>query len=476
MSNYTFIKNPELLEEDYRVNDLLDFSTNINELTEQLIGIKKNSMVGLVGPYGCGKSTILYQLYREYSDKKNGYGNPKINATNLEEVNDAKWFTFDAWQYPERKDLWDGFVIEFAGILDKKYSQKIKKEIDGDKNSKTKTTTKAVAAAGSIFGLGNITGTMKEVLLDILSSPPLKRVFEFQELLARIIHKIDKKIYIIVEDIDRSGDKGIFFLETLSHFIKNIGGEHEIIVIVPMGDEVFKEQGNRNARNSYLKILDYQVDFNPQDINFVKFIDSVIKFNSDYGNNASEVISKFLSHIIRTNEGVTIRDIKHLIRRADQNYNLLKDSDDESIDIMLVLLFTATRYFYVKNDDKEKYYLESIQVSSKEQSHTQRIIAIPTSYWVYKEIIDYLIQMSSKFLDSKDYVKPEGSSPILLLSEDKSDGSMKNKIIIYGTKVEGIELSINLSEKYLRLIPDELIKRAGKNKYFLKEHPMLSSF
>ncbi len=481
MSNYTFIKDPDILEEDYRVNDLLDFSTNINGLTEQLIRIKSNSMVGLVGPYGCGKSTLLYQLYREYPDKKNNCGNKKVNATNLEEVRNAKWFTFDAWQYPERKDLWDGFIIELARSMSDKCLKEIKKEIDGNQNSKAKTTAKVVAAAVNIPILSNITGAMKEVLLGILSSPPLKRVFEFQELLKKMINKIDKDIYIVIEDIDRSGDKGIFFLETLSHFIKSINSEHnetdskhKIIVIVPMGDEIFKEQGNRDAKSSYLKILDYQVKFNPQDIDCAKFIKSVIDISKDYRRNSSEYISKFLSQVILASEGGTIRDIKHLIRRADQNYNLLKDSDDESIDIFFVLLFTATEYFHVKNGKEEIYYLESIPDSEHyagEIKHRQ-LIMMPIDHWLYKSLLAYFEVIPLKAIADKYYEHGnEEFSPILLNfndtphEPDATHGDHVYGIVRDKSNKNILIVNIILNKKHFELIPHELIQVVDKNKY-----------
>ncbi len=43
-----------------------------------------------------------------------------------------------------------------------------------------------------------------------------------QDLLRDLIKKQNKDIYIIVEDIDRSGDAGVYFLETLQQFISSL--------------------------------------------------------------------------------------------------------------------------------------------------------------------------------------------------------------------------------------------------------------
>lgn len=68
-----------------------------------------------------------------------------------------------------------------------------------------------------------------------LHTSPAKRTFEIQKILLEQFSNIpEKKLFIIIEDIDRSGDSGIYFLETLSHFLKNEKIDKKIICIIPI--------------------------------------------------------------------------------------------------------------------------------------------------------------------------------------------------------------------------------------------------
>ncbi len=483
MTDYTFIKDPSLLEEDHRVEDLLDFSANINSLTEQLIRIKKNSMVGLIGPYGCGKSTLLYQIYKD-----EGGANENVNAENIAQIRNAKWLTFDAWKYPERKDLWDGFVIDVAMQMSNKQLKKIKLEIEGEKNAKAKKGVKivsqlfqALATIKEIPVLSNVTGGMQEILVGALSSPPIKRVYEFQELLGRMIDNIDQDVYIVVEDVDRSGDQGIFFLETLRHFIKNIESKHKIIVIVPMGEEVFQKQDNNMARDSYLKVLDYQVKFNPEDIKFDKFIQAIIdveKFKATYYEDPSDItkmLFHFFSHAILANREGTIRDIKHLLRLADNNYSILKKSDNERIEPMLVLFFTASRYFCTKNGQAEKYYFKSIPPNPRSAmvKNMQQIPHVHRKHWLYSLILVYIKRMEIQVLGDHINNSEENTQYYFLVFEENSSfasaslcnrGSISHKLFILRSEV----IVIYLNNKYRELILEESIPEIRENEYIEK--------
>ena len=242
-----FIKNPKILEEDYRVDDLLDFSSIISDFENTLAKLNNNSVIGLIGKFGSGKSTMLYQLYKNKLDEST-----------------QKWVHFDAWKYPERKDLWEGFVLDFANQIDRSLFSKIKNKIDGTSKSALKTLVGVVAQGANFFLPG---ANIIERFSYFLSDSPVKRVFEIQELLNDLIKETDKEIYIIVEDIDRSSDRGLFFLETLRNFIKENSFKKKVIVIVPIGNKYFDEE-----KDSYLKTLDYQFDFNPVGIGFNKFI------------------------------------------------------------------------------------------------------------------------------------------------------------------------------------------------------------
>ena len=46
-----------------------------------------------------------------------------------------------------------------------------------------------------------------------------------------------QKVFIVIEDIDQSGDAGTFFLETMKQFLRELETKKQVIVIVPMSED-----------------------------------------------------------------------------------------------------------------------------------------------------------------------------------------------------------------------------------------------
>ena len=82
-------------------------------------------------------------------------------------------------------------------------------------------------------------------------------------------------MYLVIEDIDRSGDRGIFFIETLNYFLKKIVQEQQeaqtnivkLKVIVPISNDNYEKD-----KQSYLKSLDFLYAFNPNKYDFSAFV------------------------------------------------------------------------------------------------------------------------------------------------------------------------------------------------------------
>lgn len=107
------IRDPKLIREDYKVIDsLIEFE--LNQLESEVFQIEDTAVTALIGSYGSGKSTALYNLQNKDKDK------------------DHIWFQFDAWRYPERKGLWDGLIIELAKQIGT--SKKTLRKVDGNKS------------------------------------------------------------------------------------------------------------------------------------------------------------------------------------------------------------------------------------------------------------------------------------------------------------------------------------------------------
>jgi len=333
-----FIKNYDLIQEDCKVDDLLDFSDSINAFSNRLDSIKTPSIIGLVGKFGSGKSTMLYQIQKQNEEKE-------------------KWIIFDAWKYPDRKDLWEGFVLDFADQLGER--KKTQSAIDGkDKKTKIIDCIKPIAS--------KLTLGVAEPFAELLKTSPAKRVFEIQEILKRIIENHEGPIRIVVEDVDRSGDAGIYFLETMKQFLRDTNVNQNIIVIVPIGDEKYKGKSD-----SYHKCLDYIDQFQPSIKGLSKFVEEIVddnlfvgQFSYTDGRTAwtgearKGQLSSFFEEILRR-QLCTIRELKQILRHADLIFKQ-QTLEGYEPDFRVTICFEIAKHHYV-NEDSNLTWFENIR-------------------------------------------------------------------------------------------------------------------
>lgn len=349
----SFLKDRLVMEEGHRVDDLLDFSSESSRLESYINDISQSSIIGYIGKFGSGKSTCIYQLIKKNSTDKT-----------------TKWFEFDAWKYPERRDLWEGFVLDIADQLGTR--SKVQKAVDGKqtKSAVVDITTDIAGAGMELFGeiaeratgvIGKIAGKIQiaDKLVDFFKRSPIKRVFEIQDLLNKMFTALEADtICIVIEDIDRSGDAGQYFLETMRQFIKNNTSGKKIIILVPIGLEVY--DGNAEHYASYQKTLDYTIFFEPRGIVYSKYIDHIFDPNSfptifQTSPHLSDT-PKWKEHLndwfrIATDNNLTIREIKSIIRSADIVYSQLKElgfSPDPRVVLAIQILTSIKSEGYVR--------------------------------------------------------------------------------------------------------------------------------
>ncbi len=334
-----FIKNPRLLEETVEIpKDLLGFNKVKKEFKKFLKKIDRSAIVGLIGPFGMGKSTMLYQMAE--NDKKRN--------------ENIKWITFNAWKYPNKKDLWEGFIFDFIQSTNSKKWEKIRQKIDGEEVVDKQTLLSIGALFIDKHFLPGSRGLFEKFGV-LFRSSPIKRTHEFQELLRNYINskngefKDVETIYIVVEDIDRSQDGGIFFLETLNYFLKNYNFNKQIIVIAPLNKEYLKDKMELTEKY-YLKALDYTFRFKTSSIDFSKFIKKIIDLKQVEGqeNLAIDHLQYLLNFAGSENHGnMSIRKIKLLIREANKLYqSKLTNEEKKLVDIRIWLAFYFAKYIY----------------------------------------------------------------------------------------------------------------------------------
>lgn len=319
----TFIKDHKFLEEVVSDEDHLDFSGQIKTFSEKINALKKSGLIGLVADFGKGKSTLIHQVHLS------------------RESEDEKWIDFEAWNMPDRKDLWEGFVLEMAKQIDKKTFDEARKSIDGTKGADKKTLINTI---GDIPGLAVIKN-----LNHFLDTSPARRVFEIQEILIDLIDNKCKEslIVVVAEDIDRSGPNGIYFIETVKSFLKNTPLNKKIVVITPISEKSFFDN-----QESYLKCLDI-VDFlDLSQVKLDKFFNAIL--NDTIPTNQKSLVTQYFEYLLKNFPDTTLRKVKLILRKAEISYLLQKEAGLEP-DWRMSVLFESLKFF---RDEKGVSYFD----------------------------------------------------------------------------------------------------------------------
>lgn len=316
------LQKPEVLNETYKTEDLLDFSDYIKDLRAIVDSSNQMSLIGIVGPYGSGKSVMLESFRRKLRSRH-------------------KWVHIDAWKYPDRSDLWEGFVLDFARQIKPKQFKKVLGKLDGTSNDSWRTLIKTIGTAASFMVPGSDKAIDK--LTYFARSSPAKRIFQIQDIFKNLLKDINDPIFVVVEDVDRSGDAGIYFIETLNQFLKDLNVNNVIKVLIPIAETSFSGE----KQQAYIKALDYIEFFDVETRSLDRFVDEVfardITKDPIKRNHILETLQRLLN-----NNGLTYRQLKLVIRNADLKHKAIQDKGLQS-DARIVLGIEASRFITTTN-------------------------------------------------------------------------------------------------------------------------------
>lgn len=337
-----FIKNEKLLQENSNVDDLLNRDSDIIKFSNRIDELHWSTIRWIVWQFWIWKSTLI--------------NNVRLHRNN--EDHNERWFEFDARKYPDRKDLREWFFLDFAKQVDEKTFEKARKLIDGKQNDDKKTLLNLVWKVIPWWD------AISE-LSYFFNTSPAKRVFEIQELFNKLIKKVkEDKIIIVIEDIDRSWDAGIFFLETLKQFITKNEFWKEILIIMPLWtDEYYSHL------DSYLKPIDYFDFFNPWIPNLERFIKEIFIEEIISDKRSFQPLQEFLEwlFIYYPNE-INFRKLKLIIRKSNQNHVMMfwKYDDLFELDRRLNIVFEVMKFIWF--DDSKKSLFEQMRINKKEST------------------------------------------------------------------------------------------------------------
>lgn len=327
------INNLFNLREDIRSNDYMQWDTYTANYKTKLESISFSWVIWLVWPFGCGKTTFVNQLKEDWE----------------------WWINFEAWKYPERKDLWENFILETATQIWEKDFNEIEKIIDGKQHNDIRTLFKILNLIPIVKDLG--WEAISKGIDHFFTPAPLTRVYQFQNLLENILLEKIKHhdiIFIVIEDIDRSWDHWVYFLETLSFFLKNLKLPEgkKILAVATIWSKEFLEN-----KDSYLKALDHIHNFPVKKFDFKNILQNFVDMRVGY----NPAIAWFNYIWERFKDQFTIRDIKHILREA----NLILEKRGKWLNtpniwtyFCVLIGFLTAKYIFTEKNGRRISYLD----------------------------------------------------------------------------------------------------------------------
>lgn len=393
------IKHQDELEEDYRLKDLLNREDKILDYSiNKLDHIQKSWIVWLIWPFWCWKTTFINQIV----EKEN-----KIDSW-------TKWLNFDAWKYPDRKDLRENFILDMAEKLDKKWEDLVVKGLKWQSTS----IFEAILKDG-----WNYIDKFIPNIRKYLFNREKRELHIIESLLKEIfiaLHvwenwSVVPTIFIVIEDIDRSWDAWVYFLQTLNYFLKNINIWEwlKVIAIATIWNIEY-----RWNLDSYLKCLDY-IHYFP--ITNFKYKPMLIHFIDEKCRNDS--LEQFVDYLWENYEWFTPRTLKHILRDLSMAFDEFLNNDltpllQKSLTLFWVI---AAKYINISENDKRKTLIDKWrqQWVIEEPAFKSFFLSIVTwesflvqpQRWVYRllesgvyneSVLDYCF---ANFWDDDDLIK-----------------------------------------------------------------------
>ncbi len=178
-----------------------------------------------------------------------------------------------------------------------------------------------------------------------------------------MIEKQGRDTIIVVEDVDRSGEFGLRFLETLRDFLHGLKTDHKCLVIAPIGDSEFDKN-----QPVYHKCIDYFDRFRLRKLKLETFVDRVFKpdlFDDECKDHNNKVqwtgvhrrgqVCSFLEILLNPRAQISMRTIKTILRNANLTFAQQVDDGFEP-DFRATIGFEASKYIMVGTEPKSTLF------------------------------------------------------------------------------------------------------------------------
>lgn len=313
------IKHIEELDESYRSKDLLnreDIATDY--LTKKLDNIPNSWIAWLIWPFWCWKTTFINQVIEQNTENQS-----------------IKRLNFDAWKYPDRKDLRENFILDMAEYLNEKEKDAVIKGL--------KWISSSIFHAAAKDWVEYFTKFIPNIR-EYIFNKEKRELYVIESLLKEIfvaLHmwenwKPYQSIYIVIEDIDRSGDVWVYFLQTLNYFLKNINLWEwlKVVAIATIWSHEFRWE-----IDSYLKCIDYIHNFPVVEYDYKPMIQHFLNEQC-----INDSLIDFINYVWSHFEWFTPRTLKHILRNLSsvtEELNIENIITNRQNILALIWIFTA---------------------------------------------------------------------------------------------------------------------------------------
>lgn len=428
MNDFVNVKRPELLKESNRDFDFFDFQSKAKNLYNSLKSDMAPTVTVLIGDYGTGKSVLLNEVRKLTKQSKTS--------------EKSKWVFFECWQYPDKRDLWEALILELVAEIDGKNLDEEAKNYSDIKNWRDKLVeflSDAKAALGTLVGaaivywlvFNSATDEVKNILmavtvatvlvllasLQVLIKPQTKstisRLSDYKSELEKTIRKYQGPLYIVLEDVDRAGELGRRFFETVSHFVKSDKfAKKNIKVIVPITG--MDEVEGRPLRDSIDKASDNILFFSTR-YDCEQFITEI--FSKEFLDEPTKLLITSTVNPLLGNS-ISVRKMKHLFRNALTKHRRLLNKDLGS-QLAICIAVEFSKHMSTGFGDSNLY----AQAGGSYRHE-------PLYKWAsQKELLDFSADDTTKEVQARDYFKVSDEVFADIRYKDTPTGSYRSREI-----------------------------------------------
>lgn len=293
-SNNQFL-NDEAIEFDKE--DKLNYKPIVDKTTNILLNenFEKSFTIGLVGPWGNGKSSVLNLIYKKINEKR---------------INDTITINFQPYLNHNEDDIINEFFTSLSNELSK-YNGKLSDVLEEYSEKVT-----------NLYDNKNVFGLIKDHVTNFNDST----AGELYKLINTMLTETNKKIIVFIDDLDRLNEKEI--LEILK-LIRNTADFRNTIFLVAMDKQYVLRRLKESSKISNTSFIDkfFQLEiYLPEiDNSFLREY-FISELSMSYLNDETSDFSFRIKNAIEDKSNLfndyikNIRDVKRLINQVIYDY------------------------------------------------------------------------------------------------------------------------------------------------------------